>query len=34
MSKEEYIKEIIERLTSSNDMELIDLILTLLCKSV
>lgn len=34
MTKEEYIKAIVEYLTSCNDMSLIDLILELLRKSV
>lgn len=34
MSKEEYINIIIEHLTASDDIELLDLILTLLCKSI
>lgn len=34
MSKEEYINKIIEYLTASDDIELLDLILTLLCKSI
>lgn len=34
MTKEEYIKAIVEHLKSCNDIELIDLILTLLSKSV
>ncbi len=34
MSKDEYIQAITEKLISCNDMELIDLILALLSKSV
>lgn len=34
MSKDEYIQAITEKLISCNDMELIDLILALLRKSV
>lgn len=34
MNKEEYIQAIVERLSSCNDLELIDLILTLLSKSI
>lgn len=34
MSKDEYIQAITEKLVSCNDMELIDLILALLRKSV
>lgn len=34
MNKEEYIQSIVERLTACNDIELIDLILILLSKSI
>lgn len=34
MSKEEYINKIIECLSECQDIELIDLIFTLLCKSI
>lgn len=34
MNREEYIQAIVEHLTACNDLELIDLILTLLNKSI